>query len=835
MELLRRIWYLLNRRRIERDLAEEMAVHREMMEAESRPAFGSMLRLREEARDVWGWAWLDALVQDLTYGARVLRRSPGFTLTAVAVLAIGIVVNLTAFQMFNLFVLRPLPVRDPATIVKLERRADGNVDNTVVFPAVRFYGEYNTVLSSVMAQAGREVQLGDGTGERLQARFVTANYFTELGSRAAYGRVFDAATEERPGAPATAILGHAFWQRRFGGDPAVVGRTIRLNGKPVVIAGVAPYDFTGLEPASTDVWIPMAQTPYLFEGSRLLEDFSATGVAMFGRLKPGVSPAAAENGLRPLVDELRKQHPEYVWEGEWLTARPGAYAVRFDRSDWRSLIFFGSLVLLVLAAACGNVGSLQLARAVNRDREMHLRASLGAGRWRIVRQLLTESFLIALLASAAGWALSFAAASYMLPVVGAPPWIRLSADWRVALCTFALALLATGLFGVAPALQAARRRTSRTRARTWMVGAQAASSCALLILSGLCVRSLNRVFTVDLGFEHKHVLSIDPKVEEHGFTPAAAAAALSDLKENLRRAPGVVTVSMCSIAPLGDSMWMQGVDEAQGIVSVANAVDPEFFAAMRIPIKRGRNFRPGERNAVIVSESLARRRWPGEDPIGKLYDKNERTIVVGVAGNARTIALRDGQSMEVYHSFPSDAAGVRGGSLLVRTEVGPSTAIPALRQILASRTRSVPRIDLLEDRFRQKTESSVKAAAVTGAAGGLALMMAAVGIAGLLSYTVSQRTKEIAIRVALGAKRSVVIRTVLGQVMSPVLGGVLCGTAAGAVLSAAIKRQLYGLSQFDPASYAGAIGTLAVAAGVAALLPARKALAVNPSDALRHE
>jgi hypothetical protein len=334
-ELLRRIWYLLNRRRIERDLAEEMAAHREMMGAENRPAFGNTLRLREEARDVWGWAWLDALVQDVTYGARVLRRSPGFTLTAVAVLAIGIGVNLTAFQIFNLFVLRPLPVRDPGTIVKFERRSDGNVDNTVVFPAVRFYREYNTVLSAVIAQAGREVQFGDAPGERLQARFVTANYFTELGSRAAYGRVFDAIAEERSGAPATAILGHAFWQRRFGGDPAAVGRTIRLNGKPVVIAGIAPYYFTGLEPAGTDVWIPLAQTPYLFEGSRLLEDFSGAGVAMFGRLKPGVSPAAAENGLRPLVNELRKQHPEYVWEGEWLTARPGGQRGNGGRRGYR--------------------------------------------------------------------------------------------------------------------------------------------------------------------------------------------------------------------------------------------------------------------------------------------------------------------------------------------------------------------------------------------------------------------------------------------------------------------------------------------------------------------
>jgi len=358
-ELWRRLYFLINRRRLERELAEEMAAHRDMMSTELRTEFGNALRLREESRDAWGWMWLDRLGQDLRYGVRMLRKSPLFTLAAIGVLALGIGVNIGAFQLFNLLLLKPLPVREPETIYSFSRCNQNNISNGIPYPEVEFLRKNGAPLAALIAIKGGELSWEDSATDRVHAQFVSANYFTELGAGAAWGRTLSASIDENPSADPAVVLSYGFWQRRFGSDPSVVGKVIRLNKKPVTVAGVALFDFTGLQPDNIDLWAPIHRQPYLVEGSKLLIDYES-GVLLYGRLKPGMSPRATEDSLRPFVTTLREQHPTIFWDGEFLQAQPGAYLAHVEREAVLVLVMGAVLVLLVLVIACANLGNLQL-------------------------------------------------------------------------------------------------------------------------------------------------------------------------------------------------------------------------------------------------------------------------------------------------------------------------------------------------------------------------------------------------------------------------------------------------------------------------------------------
>jgi predicted permease len=854
-ELLRRLHYLLRRHRFDDELAEEMEAHRAMAGPEGSPFFGDTLRLREEARDAWGWTWIDRLGQDVRYGVRLLRRSPGFTLAAVVTVSLGTGVNIAAFGFFNLVVLKPLPVKEPDRLLRFERRSPEAYAGTMPYPEMAFFRDHAQTLSAVLALLPGRVTI-DGEDMPASVHFVTANTFRELGGDVTLGRALDPATDADGNASPVAVLGHGFWQRHFGGDSRVIGKLLRLNGRLATVVGVASREFSGLSLDTPDLWLPLEQQPYFVEGSRLLRDASAEsgGVRMWGRLQPGVTARAAEGELRTLAAELRRQYPKDIWEGETLASEAGGYATSLTTGDRRGtgapktgelypvFALVGALALLILVVACGNLGSLLLARGVAREREISIRLAIGAGRPRLFRQLFTESLLLAFLASLGGLALGFVVLRVLMSVAGTPAWLDPAPDWRVALFAMGIGFVAAILFGLTPALQIARQRHRGTAVRQLLIGAQVAGSCVLLVVAGLLVRALDRAVSASPGFEYEQVVSIDPALSSHGMAPAGARTYIAALEGRLRDLPGVESVSSASVAPLGRKRVIMGTRVGGRTVEIhMNAVEPEFFGTMRIPLRRGRNLERGESGTLVVSESLAKLAWPGEDPLGRSLPGGENgageeavLTVVGVAGNARTVAREDPDAVEAYTlAAEADSASM---VVLARTAGPPEGVVPFVAAVAKGIDPRVhPEVQLLKTSFRRRTEDTGYSALAVSLLGLTALLLACLGIVGLIAFAVAERTREIGIRMALGARPPHVLSVILRQFWRPVGIGLLFGVLSAAALAQILRRQLYGISSLDPIAYLAATGLFVATAAVAALWPARRALRVDPIEALRCE
>ena len=839
-ELVRRIHYLLNHRRFDRELANDMEFHREMAAREDGRFFGNTLRLREEARDSWGWTWIDRLSQDIRYAARMLWKSPGFTLTAVLMLALGIGVNVAVFGFFDLMVLRPLPVRDPGSLLRFKRQAPRNFADNFPYPEAAFIAEYSKTLSAVLAVNFAKLTI-EGEEKQLSAHFVTANYFSELGGKASIGRLLDSARDRASGAEPVVVLSYGFWQRHFGADAAIVGKTIRLNSKPATVVGVASNEFSGLGAGTPDVWAPITQRPYFIEGSQLT-DFSDSGlsVQMWGRLRSGLTPKVAEAELASLVTRLRQQHPKDIWEKEDLPSEPGGYAMTVRADMYPLLALMSALCLLILAAACTTLGSLLLARGVAREREIAIRSAVGAGRGRLIRQLFTESLVLAFLGSVAGLVLGYIVLRALLVLTGSPAWLDPTPDRRVIAVAMSLGFAAAILFGLTPAWQAARRRYRATKARQVLVAGQVAASCVLLIVAGLLVRALGHAMSTSPGFGYEHVLTIDPGFS--GYAPAQARSYFEALQSRLRALPGIESISMASNPPLGNRWTVDKISAAGHKLDVHfNNVDPQFFQTMNIPLLRGRNLMPGDTRAIVVSESLARLQWPAEDPIGKQFRVGVNPAgaavndtVVGVSGNARLVSPEDSDAVEVYRLAQADL--LPSMVVLVKTSGPPETLAPFAASVAKSiDPKLFPEVELMKDSFHRKVQEAGYAALAVGLLGSIALLLACLGIVGLVAYAVSQRTKEIGIRMALGAKPSHVLWTILRQFSYPVAIGLLVGTAGAAALSRILREELYGISNLDPIAYLAAIGVFVAMAALAALLPARRSLRVDPMLALRYD
>jgi predicted permease len=828
-EFLRRIHYLLNRRRFDDELAEEMAVHREMAEKSGSALLNDALRLREDSREAWGFMWLDRLGQDLRYAFRAMRASPGFTVAAVLVLAIGIGATVAAFSAFNMVALRPLPVRDPRTILRFARQAPDRSASDVPYPAVAFYREYTRTLSAVLVQTTSGLSV-EGVERPPSTFFVSGNYFHELGARPAHGRLFDVG-DERPEAPPAVVLGYGFWASHFGSDPSVVGTSVRLNGKPVTIIGVVARGFSGLGGDAPAFWALLEHHGYFVHGSRLLTDFSG-GVTMWGRLRPGASPRMAEDELTALAAEFRRQHPGDIWEGERLLSEPGGYAPLFRPPSVFALV--GLLVLLILAVACGNLGSLLLARGASRQREMALRSAIGAGPGRLVRQLFTESLVLAAMGCLGGLALGSLVLEGIMVWTDAPLWLDPAPDWRVATFAVATGFLSAVLFGLAPALQIARQTPKKTHGRTVLIGVQVASSCVLLIVAGLLARAAERAVSTDPGFEYEHVIVVDPSLAEHGYTAARARAYLQDLGVRLRGIAGVEDLSVTSTPPLSGLKVMAPLHiDARPLDVYIHQVDPHYLATMKIPLVRGRNLTEGDERGVVVSESLARRKWPNRDPLGQPFKIGDEALtVVGIAASARSLAPGDPDAVEFYRL--AREADLTGLAVVART-AGPTEAMASAFSAAASGVdpNVRPRTRLLKDQFHQSVRDIESGALAVSLLGVIALAVACLGVVGLVAYSVAQRTKEIGIRLALGAESRHILRSLSRQFLATVIGGLVAGVLGAAGLAQLLRRELYGLSTIDPTAYIGAIVLFIVAIGLAGLWPARRALRVDPLVALR--
>ena len=836
-ELFRRLRYLLNRRRFDRELDDEMQFHREMAARADGGDFGNVLLLREDAREAWGWTWIDRLGQDLRYGVRVLARSPGFTFTAVMVLAMGIGVNVAAFSVFDMVALRPLPVPDPNQLVRLVRRSPNALTSEMAYPSFLFYQAHAKTLSAAMCVLGVPPMQIDTDTQGTKSSFATANYFAELGTRAALGRVFEPRLDGAGTAPPVMLISYGLWQRRFAGNPSVIGRTVHLDTKPVTIVGVLPEALATLGGQSPDVWLPIAQQPYFVEGSNVLNDFTNSSIRMWGRLARGATANMAAQELRALTDELRRQHPEAVWENEFLQVLPGGHMQVMQPEMYQVAEMAGVLTLLILAVACSNLGALLLAKAVQREREFGIRLAIGASAWRVFRQLFTESLVLASFGATVGLAAGCAVIRVALIELEAPKWVSAAPDGWVVLFAMSIGFVSAILFGLTPALQIARQRQHKTRARQVLVSIQVAGTCMLLIVAGLLVRAAQHALFSDPGFGYQGLISIDAELRQHGYKPRAAQTYLDEMKARLLAVPGVRSASLVMLPPLGHAVSREDRQiDGQTVMLYPNWVSRDFFETMQIPVLAGRTFRAGDKNTVIVSSSLARRQWPGQNPLGKRVGEGPATdIVIGVVGDAHVNALSDDDAVEQY--WPAADDQMASMVLMVRVAGAAAESLPDVARSISQslNPKLLPEIRQIKTLYSNNVQEVEQAASVISMIGLAALVLAGVGLIGLVSFTIRQKTKEIAIRVALGASRGNVLSLVLGQFSLPVFVGLLVGSGAAAASSKVLRRALYGVSNLDPAGYAMAIGFLVATLVVAALVPAWRALKLNVQQALHYE
>lgn len=835
-EIFRRIHYLINRRRLDAELQNDMEFHREMAKRAGQTNFGNTLRLREQAYEAWGWTWLDRLVQDLRYGVRILTRAPGFTLIAILVLAIGIGVNVSAFSLFNMVALKWLPVPHPEQIVRLQRRSPSNFTSEMSYPSFRFYGEHAKTLSATIAVMGIPPLQVENDVQLTKATFVTPNYFTQLGTKAACGRLFAPAIDGSVASTPAVVLSYGFWQTRFGGDPGIVGRIIHLNGKLFTVVGIAPYALATLGAQDPDLWLPIAQQPYLFSKSTVLSDWTNASLHMWARLSPGVSAKAAEEELRTLTNQIRIQHPSAVWDGEYLQVSAGGHLQVTQTQMYQVAAMVGVLTLLILVVACANVGGLMLARAVTRQHEMSIRIAIGAGRWRIFRQLCTESLVLGGLSSVAALGLAWAVLKVALTELDVPKWLSPIPDWRVLVFTIGMAFLATLCFGLLPALQIARQKHQKTIARQILVAAQIAASAVLLSVAALLVHATEHALYTNPGFAYQHLAWIDPQLGRHGYKPAAAQAFFNQMETRLESSPGVSSVSLVRLPPLGHVVSTMGAEVGGKKLTVyPNWVSPDFFSTMGIPFRMGRTFYRGEKHAVIVSESFARQKWPGRNPLGQTVGGGaNKDVVIGVVADARANQPNDDDGVEQY--WPPSSDDMPDMVLIVRFVGDPKSIGVAAKTIARSIDGEIfPEVQQLRTLYKDNVSVIEDIAAIATLIGLVAGMVAGIGLLGIVGVVVTQRTKEIAIRLALGAQPLSVLIAVLRQFLWPLVVGVVIGTALAAFGSRLLRIALYGVNNLDPASYAAAMAILVAIAALSMLVPSIRALRLDIAAILHHE
>jgi predicted permease len=801
-------------------------------------AFGNPTLIREQTREAWGWTWIDRLFQDLKYAARTLKRTPAFTITAVLVLAVGTGANIAGFTLFNLFALKPLPVRDPESLVRLQRSSPLGSSNVVPYPSMLFYRDHAKTLAAVMGTMYSSAALEDDPKFK-SVDFVTGNYFTELGTEPFLGRLLDSSIDDDPKAAPVVLLSYPLWEQRFGSDPLIIGKVIHLNHRTATIVGVTPRDLAALGGAHPDLWIPIQQVPYFIPGSTVLTDMKNDGgVQMWGRLSPRMSSKVAEQELLALTGQLRIQYPKAIWDKEYIRSDPGGHNDVVQPEIYVATAVIGTLALLILTVACANLGGLLMARGVSREQEMKIRMAIGATRVRIFRQLFTESLLLAFLGTAIGLLLNYLMLRVFLLNEEGSPWMTPTPDWRVIAFAIGLAIFAATAFGFAPAIQIARKRHGGTTARQVLVSAQVGASCILIIIAGLLVRATQHILYATPGFDYERVLAVDLDLSSHHYTAPQARNFLNQFQSRLRAIPSVTSLALSSMAPLGHNRISTITQPINGhaVRTYPFKVDPDFFQTMEIPLLRGRLFLTGEPHAIVISQSMAEKQWPGQDPLGKQsavgFDPGD--VVVGVAGDAHLINIQDNDSVEFYRAIqPADMADL---TLLIKTSGAPDGLQGSIRAVIQNLDSGLsPDIRTLHEEFHDATLSAGRMAMVASLIGAVAILLSSLGIFGLVTYIIIQRTKEFAIRLALGSSYRQILGSILLQFKWPVLVGLTVGIAITAVISQVLRRVLFGVSNLDPISYVSAITALLVLLICAASLPATRVLRLNVARALHRE
>jgi predicted permease len=804
----------------------------------------------------------DEMFQDLRFGLRMLLKNPGFTLIAVITLGLGIGANTAIFSIINAVLLRPLPFAEPNRLVLIAETHPAVPRLEVATPDFKDWQQQAQSFAEMAAWSlndwGKPVITDGGEPEQLQSTCITPNLFPLLGISPALGRNF-LPDEDQAGRDRVAIVSHALWQRRFAADPSLVGRTIRLNGENHIVVGIMPQ---GAQlPFETDLWLPLSQL-----GEHMLTSRVRHPLEVVARLKAGVTVEHARAEMEAIASRLQQAYPE-TNKTIGVILDPLHEKLTGDMKP-ALLALFGTAGL-VLLITCANIANLLIGRAAQRQREVALRAALGAGRWRLFRQFLTESLLLAWVGGAGGlllaiWGLPLLRAALPELVTEQLPALKTAGpDLRLLGFTLLITLLTGALFGLIPAFQLSRLNlnqslkeggkasTGRHRAGRALVIAELALTMVALVCAGLLLRSFNRLLQVDPGFRADHLLSGQITLPEAKYRNYEQVKSFHQrLLSRIAALPGVEGVATINQFPLTASnakmrFAVEGAARpAPGNFPVAQerAVSPDYFRVMGIALKNGRTFTEDDllnnRSCLIINETLARRFFPNEDPVGQklllgvMFPNPVAVPIIGVVADVKDLGLAAPVEPSIY------GLGFRNRPLLmVRTTVEPGNLVAAVRQAVTATDREQPiqRIRSLEEALSASLARRRLSAILTGCFAALALLLSAIGIYGVLAWTISERTREMGIRLALGATTGDVLRLVIGQGMKLAFLGLAFGLLASLPAARAMKGLLFGVGASDPATFVAIALLLLLTALLACYLPARRATKVDPIVALRHE
>jgi predicted permease len=852
---------------------------------------------------------LETLLRDLRYGARSMRRQARFTAVSILALALGIGVNTAVFTAYKAFVVRPLEGRDPDELVNVSLRLQSRATTArFSYPDFDAYRTGLRSFSGVIAFSIDELRLTDAGGavrqrsqeigpligrlglampspsrtEIASTFIVSENYFTVLGVAPVRGRAFDAFSRSELAASPSVLISDNYWRERFAGDPNILGKSIRLNGAPFSIVGITPADFTGTSIAVPNVWLPLSLQPLVHPTSNWLHDREEECCRVFGRLAPGVSVDAAQAETTLLASRLRALHdPDSDLHRDVAAViSPGSPLPGINASLRLTIVLIMAAAGLVLVIACANAAGLQLARTTARQHELGMRLSLGASRARLVRQLVTESALLGLLAGMlalpATWILlrlaTITAARELMPAY-ITLVLNVTPDLSVLAYVVAISILAGVLFGLGPALASSRsalfsitRETGtslvRSRLRQGLIAAQVAVSLTLMIAGGLLVRSANQALTMDTGYDGARVVDLNVLFpEERAYTPDEKAARLRDLRHRLAALPGVTAVTSAR-APVDRGGRRAGVSLNGDPPSAQNRqatlyytwVEANYFETLGVPLTRGRGFRPEDgqpERAVVLSASAAERLWPGQDPLGRtlrlgsdgeVHEKGELLpdgpgwSVIGVARDTRGVTMDGSDTQQVYVPLPADRQ--HDYPILVRTQAEPTAVMraiePAITAVDPALTATMATLQAMLRRTDVFLAASVSAA-IASTISLFGILLASMGIYSTVSYDVVLRTREVGIRMAIGARKRHVLVLMLRGSLRPVVAGILTGLVVAVGVSRLLRGVLYGLSAVDVVSFVGASLLLLTIAVAASWLPSRRAMRVDPLVALRDQ
>ena len=878
-ELLRRVRYLIYRRRYDAELDSEIEFHREMAARAGRNNFGNTLRIQEQAREAWGWTWLDHLLRDTRYALRVFAKSPGFAAIAILTMALGIGATTAIFSVVDAMLIHPLPYPHPEQLVRIIGDLPGIGANDVGISIPEFRDlQSSEIFRCIAIIGGGSVNLtGSSKPVRIQFEPVTPQYFALLGVKPELGQTFDP-TDQSPGFTLDVVISDGLWKRVFGGDPQILGRNLRLDNDVYRVIGVMPPGFhdPGRTPAerSTDLW---AATGFADAPAPLPQRNSRLPLGVIARLKPGVTLAAAQSQLDALVAALKKQYPaDYPAQSGW-TVRLAPLHQSLVGDIRQSLVMLLGAVGLVLLIGCTNVANLMLARASTRSREIAVRHALGAARSQIMRQLLTESLLLSILGGIVGLVTLAFTRSLLLQFVpeSFPRLNEIAINWTVLLFALGTSVAAGTIFGLAPmrltsqldlnkALRVEGRGTTgsveQAHARRALVVTEFALSVVLMIAAGLLLRSFWQLFSVRLGFIPEHVMAVqtwlpvpnDPKTDIYR-TATQEGVLLREILRRNKNLPGVEEVAVGDLAalPLGHGrsdlnmfpFIREGGDTKKSEPPLVDAVivSPGYFDLLGMTRMRGRLFSDQDIETTpaiaVINETMARNFWPNEDPLGKRFKltRPDWITVVGVIANARTESPEQATIPQVYLDIYQRPA--KDLAMFLRGQLDTGAIEGQVREQVQSVDPELPvfRAQRLDDVLSESLSARRFSLEMVGLFALTALLLAGLGIYGTISFVVGEQTREIGIRLALGADRGTILAMVLKQGFRLAITGATVGLAGAFIVSRLMQGVLYGISPGDLLTFMSVTILLTAVALAACYIPARRAMRVDPLAALRHE